>query len=119
MAILPLLASCVSAPPIDYANGDFGLSPYGEHTRIANFTRGWINSKLKDPYSAHVSLSYDQASVINEGVRIYGYSISADVNAKNSFGGYTGTKSIGPYFAHEYSDGRLLFCERSSCVVSR
>lgn len=59
---------------------------------------GIVKDSLKDPESAKFS-SFFHASSENEGY------VCGDVNAKNSYGGYTGKK---PYFIYiETNDGKL------------
>lgn len=67
----------------------------------------WLGSHLKDPDSARIEWGpFGQAwifrGLVNGGFH-YGYGLLANVNAKNSFGGYTGKQ---PFFFF-YRDGQM------------
>jgi len=71
----------------------------------------YVNSALKDPYSAHLgtyvvgNCEGRMIGLINGGGYKYGWVILADVNAKNSYGGYTGSQT------HEllYNNGNVFW----------
>lgn len=70
-----------------------GKQDHGKYpSRYAALVRKWFTGTLKDPYSA----KYGRISkprkehAIEAGEGIFGWSVCATVNAKNSFGAYTG-----------------------------
>jgi len=71
---------------------------YGERPENAEATaRAWFNRTLKDPYTAHYSFKEVEQGWMRDapimGGKIHGgWRIMADVNAKNSYGGYTGVQ---------------------------
>ncbi|MCO7526356.1 hypothetical protein NJH54_17830 [Pseudomonas asiatica] len=95
-AALSLLAGCASGPtPQEIANADYG-TPIAQG-QAEERIKQYFNGVLKDPYSAQYQFSQVQQGYVVgsafEGRNLYaGYIISVDVNAKNSFGGYTGSK---------------------------
>ena len=95
--VLAVLTGCASGPtPQDIANADYGTSIDQEQaeTRVKQY----FNAHLKDPYSAQYQFSkVEKGYIIGnafEGRPLYaGYIMTANVNAKNSFGGYTGNEA--------------------------
>lgn len=74
----------------DIANADFGAYPLGYEALI----RAWFETALKDPESArymHFSKPRKEWAVAQKKP-IYGWSVCATINAKNSYGGYTGAQ---------------------------
>ena len=116
MAIVGLvLFGCVGPPSAkQLENADYGQPISTSDAR--NLASAWLNQNLKDPDSARIEWGQVYKSWFRDapafGGRLYwGYSINAQVNAKNSFGGYTGLK---PY-RFMFRDGVLehVWGERS------
>jgi hypothetical protein len=75
-----------STPP------DYGVLPPDYKSDITNY----FNANLKDPYSAHYTFYEPVETSWYQGWsthKFYGWKVMVDVNAKNSFGGYTGNQS--------------------------
>lgn len=70
--------------------------------------RAHLRSSLKDPGSAQVENLRGPSRVTMKGSMLgppqYGWGICANVNAKNSFGGYVGFRPV----AMIWRDGRVL-----------
>ena len=118
------LAGCASGErkpiKLDFYAADYG-KPFTQEDCIF-VAEGYIGAFLKDPYSAKwrhgkcrkaVGIAYAGAKVMPDGSRaesdrvVYGYAIEGSVNAKNSFGGYTGAKGY-----------RMLLRNRTIVLVS-
>lgn len=91
------LTGCAAGPPTaeQLANADYGAS-ISQAEAEAKATE-WLRGTLKDPASAQIEWSPVQQGWIRkapiEGGRlVFGYSLNAQINAKNSFGGYNGFK---------------------------
>jgi hypothetical protein len=69
---------------------------YGEYpSKYEEIVKAWFAASLKDPESARyrrISIPRQEHAITNQFRRevVYGYSVCAAVNAKNSFGGYVG-----------------------------
>ena len=91
---LSLLTSCASAPTQeDIDNADYGNSV--ATSKCIMLAKSFISNKLKDPSSAQFNnvncYRGWEGNVPIAGVKAtYGYRFVGNVNAKNSFGGYTG-----------------------------
>jgi len=111
-AAMVLLAGCVGPTQEEITAFNYGTSvPDDYQTQINSY----LQSTLLDPYSAHVDLGtpikfWCQESVLNQiypGQKLKrwsGWMVTASVNAKNVFGGYTGGKPYGFLF----HDGLLV-----------
>ena len=118
------LAGCASGErkpfKIDFYAAEYG-EPFTQEDCIF-IAEGYIGAFLKDPYSAKwrhgkcrkaVGIANAGARVMPNGSRaesdqvVYGYAIEGSVNAKNSFGGYTGAKGY-----------RMLLRNRTIVLVS-
>ena len=80
-------------PPLDGV--DYGSFPDNYETLI----REWHSKNLKDPDSAryrHISRPRKEHAIENQFQQkaVYGYSVCATVNARNSYGGYTGDRTM-------------------------
>lgn len=103
-----LTAGCAVAPakevPIvpDMAHANFGPYPSNYEAQI----KSWAEMKLKDPYSAkYVHFSTPRKEwAIAEKQPIYGWSVCAAINSKNSYGGYTGAQEFWFFFR----DGKIF-----------
>jgi len=88
------LGGCTSMPTAsELANADYGQHMY--QSECEGLARDILSNSLKDPYSAQYSFGSCQTmggnSVPLLGVpKQFGYGMTVQVNAKNSFGGYTG-----------------------------
>lgn len=53
-----------------------------------------LSKRLKDPYTAHIEIGEPEKSSCDVGIYgpHWGWRVPVDVNAKNSFGGYTGVR---------------------------
>lgn len=72
---------------------DYGAYP-ADYEAIV---KAWFEDNLKDPYSAmykRISVPRQEHMIvkIDERIAAYGYSVCADVNAKNSYGAYGGAE---------------------------
>ena len=85
-----LLGGCAVAPTQDeLASADYGAYPSDYKDIVQNY----METRLKDPMSAQYSFLNSPRSAWNTfGGKKFGYAVCARVNAKNSFGGYTGGK---------------------------
>src|SRR5438477_6228366 len=93
--LLTLIAGCASAPTAEkLANADYGDYPANYRQLIRDF----FQVALKDPDSAQYQFrepykGYSKkALIVGGGVDKYGWICNVNVNAKNSYGGYTGSK---------------------------
>lgn len=105
---IAILAGCASGPtPQKIASADYGspISQEQAETRVQQY----FNGVLKDPYSAQYQFSPVQKGYIigsaMEGRPLYaGYMITVYVNAKNSYGGYTGAQA----YSFLFQNGKLV-----------
>jgi hypothetical protein len=96
---LILLAGCAAPSNQEMARVDYGPAPLDHQSTI----QGWMNRTLKDPYTAHVEFHEPGKFWYREGIARggklhYGWMVKADINSKNSFGGYTGSQLFGFFF---------------------
>ena len=107
--ILILVAGCASGPPTaeEYAKADYG-APIVQSDAEAK-AQTFLKTSLKDPATAQyewgsVGQGYFRTAPIEGGKLLWGYRMEAKINAKNSFGGYTGYTPW--YFL--FKDGELF-----------
>jgi hypothetical protein len=83
---------------IDFSKADYGTPPPDYKLKI----KAWLESNLKDPYSAKVSepTALRKEVAFQNKQPIFGYTTCMGVNAKNSYGGYTGIKGYWFFFHH-------------------
>lgn len=92
--ILLLLTGCAVGPTKqEIAKADYGR-PIAEQSAQA-IASAWAKGVLKDPGSARFAWGKfykggRTPSVFEKGGTIFGYILEGRVNARNSFGGYTG-----------------------------
>lgn len=94
-----LLGGCVSAPTSEEMNSaDFGPPPKDYEATV----REHLSQTLKDPYSYDLKFLFEpRKDWSGLGARKqFGYAVCANLNAKNSFGAYTGFKLT--YFLIRY-----------------
>ncbi len=97
------LGGCASLPAKLPTNEEIQQADYGQPN--GGFSKGdaekiakvLVTYDLKDPDSAKYIVSnmypgYMKSSFLKDGKVHYGYLLDVDVNAKNSYGGYTGYK---------------------------
>lgn len=105
--VLFAAAGCATAPTAEEAaNADYGPRPTADEFRST--VEAAIKRKLKDPGSAQ--FQYPYPAMIGWFTQpfgkptLYGYWTCGLVNAKNSFGGYTGFG----FFTAVYNNGRVI-----------
>ena len=72
------------------SSADYGPPPSNYETTIKDY----LSETLKDPYSADIKYLFEPRKDWTGlgGNKQFGYAVCARVNAKNSFGAYTGFK---------------------------
>lgn len=92
-----LTTGCAPKPPsqVEISSANYGSLPEDYQQQIKNY----MASALKDPESARYTFeppfkaySQDGSMASTSGGVIYGYASGVQVNAKNSYGGYTGNQ---------------------------
>jgi len=101
---LTFLSGCATVSKQEAMTADFGPLPAGYQDEIKAF----ISPKLKDPYSAVYDFGIPRKGAARDGLifgcgKHYGWIIPVGINAKNSFGGYTGEQQ----FIFMLSEGRV------------
>jgi len=88
--VISLIGCAMPPTASELANADYGPYP-NDYEQII---RAQLNMTLKDPESARINFLRQPQSGWNGigGTIKYGWFVCADINAKNSFGGYTGSK---------------------------
>ena len=103
-----IVAGCAIQPTKDeIAAADYGAPPTDHRTQIENY----FSSSLKDPESVRYGEISEprkgHASIANRWSgwsNVFGYHVDASINAKNSYGGYTGYKR----YSFLFRDGKLI-----------
>jgi len=97
------LTGCATAPTAEMLNAaDYGIMPTTTFAKDSAST--WIKMRLKDPDSAQITYGDIDRGWFREGFggkTRYAWRLPTSVNAKNSFGGYTGAKPWMFYFHGE------------------
>jgi len=95
--LVGLLVGCASGPPTaeELAAADYGTPVSQEDAEAA--ANAWLEGHLKDPLSAQkrwkpVYQGWLREAPIHGGSFRFGYRLDGEINARNSFGGYTGFK---------------------------
>ncbi len=89
------LAGCVSVNQDEIKTANFGDKPSNYEERVKDY----MAMELKDPMSAVYNFRQPlRRAVVKMGMsdnfaKYYGWVVEVSVNAKNSFGGYTGAKT--------------------------
>ncbi|PHM46493.1 hypothetical protein [Xenorhabdus miraniensis] len=75
---------------IDFSKADYGSEP----SNYKNLVKSHFETILKDPASAKYSnwTKPMKEVMIQNKLPVFGYSLCVNVNAKNSYGGYTGNQ---------------------------
>lgn len=118
LGVLALLAGCGSTPtgsdggPLK--ESDLGPAPANHSALFAGYLAGY----LKDPYSAQVVHTAGPAKFVGTSgfsfnMRGYGWAACYAVNAKNSFGAYTGIKT----FMAVYRNGQVVNVARTGETI--
>lgn len=79
-------------PVVDTRNADYGPYPSNHEALV----RSWAAENLKDPESARFGkISQPRKEyMFHNSQPFFGYSVCASINAKNSYGGYTGSQVV-------------------------
>lgn len=102
------IAGCASGPtPQDIAAADYGSVP--DQPQAEASVKEFFDRYLKDPASAQYRFGKTEKGYIIsdsfEGRKLYaGYLVRAQVNAKNSYGGYAGWSS----YQFLFNNGQIL-----------
>ena len=119
MVLAMFAAGCAKAPtPDELAKANYGSYP-GDYQEVV---KRYMNAILKDPSSARYdfykgpSRAWHRPSLLigGDGSTKFGYAVCVGVNAKNSFGGYTGMKPHylmvrnGSVIAHVSGDSGIM-----------
>lgn len=101
------LSGCATITPEQATTANFGPLPEDYQAQI----KALLNTTLKDPYSAVYNFGTPRHGVSKEGLiyggkQHYGWIVPVGVNARNSFGGYTGEDTR--YFF--LGEGRVSDC---------
>ncbi|GAB7562619.1 hypothetical protein LG202_06580 [Methylobacillus methanolivorans] len=88
-----LFTGCSSTPPTltEISNADYGTYPENYEDIVKNT----LTYSLKDPDSAKINFQNSPKKfwIGSKSSRKFGYGVCALVNAKNSYGGYTGSEA--------------------------
>lgn len=81
---------------IDFSKADYGTPPTDFKIKI----KAWMEGNLKDPDSAKISepTPLRKEVAFQNKQPIFGYTTCMGINAKNSYGGYTGIKGYWFFF---------------------
>lgn len=88
LCALILLVGCVSSPSKnELSNANYGELP----NDYQNSIKSSVGSRLKDPYSAIYEFGTPYKGWCQSGfTTLFGWIVPFSLNAKNSYGGYTG-----------------------------
>lgn len=116
-ALIVGLGGCASVPSVaEQAAADYGAPIEQSEAQAA--AEAHIKARLKDPMSAVFAWKplykgYLRGAPIVGRETIYGYLLDGTVNAKNSYGGYTGAKSYQVIF----HDGVIVHAASEQCLA--
>ena len=100
ICITTSLTGCQSLPTMEQMKvADYGSAPDSEKSKT--WAKEKIKSTLLDPYSAVIQCDNPRKGAANILFEVqYGYLLACTVNAKNSFGAYTGAKDRNFWIKH-------------------
>ena len=110
------LVGCASMPSAtEQQAADYGMPISQVDAEAA--AKAYLASRLKDPMSAVITWSAVEKGFVGSAPLLgrkaaYGYLLNGSVNAKNSFGGYTGAK---PY-QFLFRNGVVVYAAKSECL---
>ena len=116
MLLSCLLSACASLEPPsaeELEQADYGIEISQDQAQ--RIVQSYLNKYLKDPRFAqyewgHFHKAWIRRAIINGGGKVFGYRLDVNINAKNSFGGYTGFKQ---YMFMLYNGGiKVVYAER-------
>ncbi|WP_262120388.1 hypothetical protein [Serratia ficaria] len=86
-----ILGGCVSAPSTEeLKNANYGEMP----SNYQEIIKDNMSGRLKDPYSAQYTFKKPTKGWCKSGFSTYyGWLVLTSINAKNSYGGYTGSQT--------------------------
>ncbi|WP_336803624.1 hypothetical protein [Erwinia aphidicola] len=111
LVVSVMLAGCSTGPKLtdfpqapsqnQIASANYGEIPANYKEQIVKYA----SSKLLDPYSAKIEIgtpykAYSQDNVAGGGLVRFGWAVPVMINAKNSYGGYTGYQPSRFIFDH-------------------
>ena len=104
LIMLLFFSGCATVTETELSNAKF--EPLQANYMLA--IKSYMGSRLKDPYSATYRFSdprcgFSQDGFVHGGQKHFGHIVPAHINAKNSYGGFTGEKSHYFFFA----EGRI------------
>ncbi len=91
-----MLVGCAIQPtPEELYSCRSKIGDYVGHDEAESIVKDWFRYRLKDPYSADYNIGQPQEGYMKDAIifggRLHcGYVVDVSVNAKNSYGGYTG-----------------------------
>lgn len=99
---LASLTACTAAHPSATQLAEADIGPMPDQADSERVAREYLNAVLKDPMSAIVAFSELRRGWYSKGFRWdpakLAWRLPAAVNAKNSYGGYTGAKAYNFFF---------------------
>lgn len=115
--MLSIIATgCAGIQPTakELAEADYGEEIKCPGDRIAcPLLKANATYQLFDPESAKVSLDFTKGHIYYKDKLVFGYRVSATINAKNLYGGYVGNKSYAVGFVRK-AGSHYLVCDNSS-----
>ena len=116
--------NCKRPSTTEQSNAYYGMEPVGDEiVKLKLLVELAIKSRLKDPYSARFSFRQPYKGWIIDAGNCqvaYGYVFTVYVNAKNSYGGYTGDKRYDYIFLNGKMKGSCApgsYSGTNICVV--
>jgi hypothetical protein len=109
VVLIGLLTGCASSGPTRPDGSAVSIQDAGSPPADAMAAvQPFLNRHLKDPYSAQVKILSGPTFITQSssllGPAVYGWGICFDVNARNSYGGYTGRQLM----AIVWRDGSVI-----------
>ncbi len=108
-----ILGGCAMPPTAPTAKEITGADYGPEPENYKELITAYMLNQLKDPDSAKFEFNKPPAKAwFGYGDKIFGWGVCATVNAKNSYGGYTGKQ--GSYFV--IKDGAIVVARHASSL---